>query len=60
MTGISRALGGKGGPSPVTGLGTFSGIKATVKKQLGKNSLFGFKREGARRWACGVFIFVVI
>ena len=43
VTGISRALGGSGDPSPVTALGTFSGIKATVKKQLGKDSLFGLK-----------------
>ena len=43
VTGISRALGGSGDPSPVTALGTCSGIKATVKKQLGKDSLTGLK-----------------
>ena len=43
VTGISRALGGSGDPSPVTALGTCSGIKATVKKQLGKDSLYGLK-----------------
>ena len=43
VTGISRALGGSGDPSPVTALGTCSGIKATVKKQLGKDSLSGLK-----------------
>lgn len=43
VTGISRALGGSGDPAPVTALGTFSGIKATVKKQLGKESLSGLK-----------------
>ena len=34
VTGISRALGGSGDPSPVTALGTFSGIKATVKIEM--------------------------
>ena len=43
VTGISRALGGSGDPSPVTALGTCAGIKATVKKHLGKDSLFGLK-----------------
>ena len=43
VTGISRALGGSGDPSPVTALGTCSGIKATVKKQLGKDSLHDLK-----------------
>lgn len=43
VTGISRALGGSGDPSPVTALGTYSGIRATVKKQLGKESLVGLK-----------------
>ncbi len=43
VTGISRALGGSGDPSPVTALGVFAGIKATVKKQLGRDSLVGLK-----------------
>jgi leucine dehydrogenase len=43
VTGISRALGGSGDPSPVTALGTCSGIKATVKRKLGKDSLYGLK-----------------
>ena len=43
VTGISRALGGSGDPSPVTALGTCSGIKATVKKHLGKDSLYDLK-----------------
>ena len=43
VTGISRALGGSGDPSPVTALGTCSGIKAAVKKQLGKDSLYDLK-----------------
>ena len=43
VTGISHANGGSGDPSPVTALGTYSGIKATVKNKLGKDSLFGLK-----------------
>ncbi len=43
VTGISSDQGGSGDPSPFTALGTFSGIKATVKKQLGKDSLSGIK-----------------
>ena len=43
VTGISRALGGSGDPSPVTALGTCSGIKAAVKKQFGKDSLNNLK-----------------
>jgi leucine dehydrogenase len=43
VTGISRALGGSGDPSPVTAFGTYIGMKATVKKQLGKDSLAGLK-----------------
>lgn len=43
VTGISRALGGSGDPSPVTALGTCSGIKATVKRHLGKDSLQDLK-----------------
>lgn len=43
VTGISRALGGSGDPSPVTAFGTFMGMKAAVKKQLGKDSLSGLK-----------------
>ncbi len=43
VTGISRALGGSGDPSLVTAFGTFIGMKATVKKQLGKDNLSGLK-----------------
>ena len=43
VTGISHANGGSGDPSPVTALGAYSGIKATVKNKLGKDSLFGLK-----------------
>ena len=43
VTGISRSKGGSGDPSPLTALGTYSGMKATVKNKLGKHSLFGLK-----------------
>lgn len=43
VTGISRALGGSGDPSPVTAFGTFIGMKATVKKHFGKDNLAGLK-----------------
>ena len=39
VTGISRALGGGGDPSPATALGTFTGMKACVKKVFGSDSL---------------------
>lgn len=39
VTGISRALGGSGDPSPVTALGCYEGIKASVKWQTGSESL---------------------
>lgn len=41
VTGISRALGGSGDPSPVTALGTYCGIKACVKEAKGTDSLAG-------------------
>ncbi|MBM4281690.1 MAG: Glu/Leu/Phe/Val dehydrogenase [Deltaproteobacteria bacterium] len=41
VTGISRALGGSGDPSPVTALGCYEGIKASVKWQTGSESLEG-------------------
>ena len=43
VTGISHDNGGSGDPSPVTALGVYSGIKATVKKKMGKDSLHGLK-----------------
>ncbi|MFQ6612146.1 MAG: Glu/Leu/Phe/Val dehydrogenase [Fidelibacterota bacterium] len=43
VTGISRALGGSGDPSPVTAFGTYIGMKATIKKQTGKDDLSGLK-----------------
>lgn len=43
VTGISRALGGSGDPSPVTAYGVYVGIQAAVKHQLGKNSMSGLK-----------------
>lgn len=41
VVGISRALGGSGDPSPVTALGTFEGIKASLKWSTGNESLAG-------------------
>jgi leucine dehydrogenase len=41
VTGISRALGGSGDPSPVTALGCYEGIKASIKWQTGNESLEG-------------------
>ncbi len=43
VTGISRALGGSGDPSPVTAHGVFVGIQAAVKEQLGKDSIANLK-----------------
>ena len=40
ITGISS---GSGDPSPITALGVFSGIRASVKHKLGKDSLRGIK-----------------
>ncbi len=39
VTGIPEALGGSGDPSPYTAYGVLMAIKASVKKQLGKDSL---------------------
>lgn len=41
VTGISRALGGSGDPSPVTALGVYEGIKASVHWATGSESLDG-------------------
>lgn len=41
VTGISRALGGSGDPSPVTARGTFAGMLACAKKRWGNESLTG-------------------
>ena len=41
VCGISRALGGSGDPSPVTALGCYEGIKASIKWQTGSESLEG-------------------
>jgi leucine dehydrogenase len=41
VTGISRALGGSGDPSPVTALGCYEGIKASLKWATGNESLEG-------------------
>lgn len=41
VVGISRALGGSDDPSPVTALGTYEGIKASLKWLTGNESLSG-------------------
>lgn len=41
VTGISRAMGGSGDPSPVTAQGVFYGMKACVNELYGKDSLKG-------------------
>lgn len=41
VTGISRALGGSGDPSPVTALGVYHGIRAALKKVYGTDSMQG-------------------
>ena len=39
VTGIPKAFGGSGDPSPYTAHGVFMGIKAAVKRQLGQDSV---------------------
>jgi len=41
VTGIDRALGGSGDPSPVTAFGVYMGIKASMKELSGSDSLTG-------------------
>ncbi|HAN31428.1 MAG TPA: leucine dehydrogenase, partial [Myxococcales bacterium] len=41
VTGISRALGGSGDPSPMTALGVFQGMRASLKFRSGVDSLAG-------------------
>lgn len=43
VTGISRALGGSGDPSPVTAFGVFVGMKSSCKEVFGSDSLKGRK-----------------
>lgn len=43
VTGISKALGGSGDPSPVSAYGTFVGMKACAKEKWGSDSLRGRK-----------------
>jgi leucine dehydrogenase len=43
VTGIDRALGGSGDPSPVTAFGVYMGIKACMKELTGNDSLAGKK-----------------
>lgn len=41
VTGLSRAIGGSGDPSPVTALGVFYGIKACLHERFGDDSIRG-------------------
>lgn len=41
VTGIARALGGSGDPSPVTAFGVYHGMRAVTKKVYGSDSLQG-------------------
>ncbi len=43
VTGISKALGGSGDPSPVTAYGVYVGMKACAKEKWGSDSLRGRK-----------------
>lgn len=43
VTGLVRALGGSGDPSPVTAFGVFHGMKACVEEKYGNDSLKGLK-----------------
>lgn len=43
VTGIDRALGGSGDPSPVTAFGVYVGMKASMKELTGSDSLKGKK-----------------
>lgn len=43
VTGIDRAMGGGGDPSPVTAFGVYQGMKAAVKEMTGSDSLRGKK-----------------
>lgn len=43
VTGISKALGGSGDPSPVTAYGVYVGMKACAKQKWGSDSLRGRK-----------------
>jgi len=43
VTGIPKALGGSGDPSPYTAHGTLQGIKAAVKDKLGADDLRGIR-----------------
>ena len=43
VTGIDRALGGGGDPSPVTAVGVYHGMKACMKELTGNDSLRGRK-----------------
>ncbi|MGD9900647.1 MAG: Glu/Leu/Phe/Val dehydrogenase dimerization domain-containing protein [Calditrichaceae bacterium] len=43
VAGLPKMFGGSGDPSPFTALGTFEGIKSTVKYKMGRDDLKGLK-----------------
>ena len=43
VTGVSKKAGGSGDPSPVTALGVYHGIRASVFHKLGRDSVKGLK-----------------
>ena len=43
VVGISRALGGSGDPSPVTALGVYSGLRASVEERFEQSDLKGLR-----------------
>src|SRR5690606_13593343 len=43
VTGVDAEHGGSGDPSPVTAFGTYQGIRASVKRKLGRDSLKGIR-----------------
>lgn len=56
VTGISRALGGSGDPSPVTGFGVYVGIKACAREVYGSDSLKGKGCGAGGRQRCLPFV----
>lgn len=56
VTGVASRAGGSGDPSPITALGIYHGIRATVKHKLGHDSLKGLKVAVQGCGAVGSFL----
>ena len=54
VTGIDRALGGSGDPSPVTAFGVYYGMKAAIQELTGSDSLKGKTVAELREIAKGI------